>query len=113
MHPWNIEKKYTACEQQEIHAQYILSKPDEIKKALKNQTKDIFVAENQEKGSTLTIVSLDLDLPRRMKQPAEHGIRALFEKSCMAPAAFAYKMLTALNEHILAEDEKLYHYEIT
>ncbi len=106
MHPLEYRKKYTGnVSSREIHAQYILSKPDEIKKAVKNQTKDIFVAENQDKGSRLTIVALDLDQPKKPKKSAEGGIEALFEKSCMQPAAFAYKMLTALNEHIIAEDE--------
>jgi AraC-like DNA-binding protein len=106
MHPLEYRKKYTDnVSSREIHAQYILSKPDEMKKAIKNQTKDIFVAENQDKGSSLTIVSLDLDQPKKFKRPAENGIEALFEKGCMQPAAFAYKMLTALNEHIIIEEE--------
>ncbi len=65
----------------------------------------MFASDLQEKGSTLTIVSLDLDQPRRQKTPASNGIALLFEKNCMHPAAFAYKMLTALNEHILVEEE--------
>jgi len=106
MHPQEYRKKYTGnVSSREIHAQYILTKPDEIKKAIKNQTKDIFVTDNQEKGSTLTIVSLDLDQPKKMKRPIENGIEALFEKNCMLPAAFAYKMLTALNEHVIIEEE--------
>lgn len=106
MHPLEYRKKYTGkVSSREIHAQYILSKPDDIKKAIKNQTKEIFVAENQEKGSTLTIVSLDLDQPKKLKKTVEYGIEALFEKSGMQPAGFAYKMLTALNEHIFVEDE--------
>lgn len=106
MHPLEYRKKYTGnVSSREIHAQYALSKPDEIKKAIKNQTKDIFVTDNQDKGSSLTIVSLDLDQPRKIKRPAENGIEALFEKNAMMPAAFAYKMLTALNEHVIAEDE--------
>jgi AraC-like DNA-binding protein len=106
MHPLEYRKKYTGnVSSREIHAQYALSKPDEIKKAIKNQTKDIFITDNQDKGSSLTIVSLDLDQPRKIKRPAEQGIEALFEKNSMTPAAFAYKMLTALNEHVIAEDE--------
>jgi AraC-like DNA-binding protein len=106
MHPLEYRKKYTNnVSSREIHAQYILSKPDEIKKALKNQTKDIFQADNQDKGSSLTIVSLDLDQPKKLKRQVENGIESLFEKNCMLPAAFAYKMLTALNEHIIAEEE--------
>lgn len=106
MHPLEYRKKYTGkVSSREIHAQYILSKPDDIKKAIKNQIKEIFVADNQEKGSTLTIVSLDLDQPKRLKKAVEYGIEALFEKSGMQPAGFAYKMLTALNEHIIIEDE--------
>lgn len=106
MHPQEYRKKYTGnVSSREIHAQYILSKPDEIKKAIKNQTKDIFVLDNQEKGSTLTIISLDLDQPRKLKKPTENGIAALFEKNGMIPAAFAYKMLTALNEHIIIEED--------
>ena len=106
MHPQEYRKKNAGnVSSREIHAQYILSKPDEIKKAIKNQTKDIFVIDNQEKGSTLTIVSLDLDQPKKLKRPTENGIEALFEKNNMLPAAFAYKMLTALNEHIIIEEE--------
>ncbi len=106
MNPLEYRKTYTGkVSSREIHAQHTLSDPDEIKNALKNQTKDIFITENKEKSSTLTIVSLDLDQPKRMKQPAEYGIEALFKKSCMNPAAFAYKMLTALNEQILMEQE--------
>lgn len=106
MHPLEYRKKYTGnVSSRETHAQYALSKPDEIKKAIKNQTKDIFVAENKEKASTLTIVSLDLDQPRRLRKPEEKGIEALFEKVGMMPAAFAYKMLTALSEHVIIEDE--------
>ncbi|MDF2653887.1 MAG: AraC family transcriptional regulator [Bacillota bacterium] len=106
MHPLEYRKKYTGnVSSRETHAQYILTKPDEIKKAIRNQTKDLFASDQQEKGSTLTIVSLDLDQPRRQKTPASNGIALLFEKNCMHPAAFAYKMLTALNEHILVEEE--------
>lgn len=106
MHPMEYRKKYTGnVSSREIHAQYILSKPDEIKKAIKSQSKDIFVTDSQEKGSALTIISLDLDQPNKVRKPAENGIEALFGKTPMFPAAFAYKMLTALNEHIVAEDE--------
>ena len=106
MHPLEYRKTYTNnVSSREIHAQYILSKPDEIKKALKNQTKEIFQADSQDKGSSLTIVSLDLDQPRKLKRQTENGIESLFERNSMLPAAFAYKMLTALNEHIIAEEE--------
>lgn len=106
MHPLEYRKKFTGkVSSREIHAQYVLSKPDEIKKAIKTQIKDIFESENQEKGSVLTIVSLDLDQPGKHPEPAKNSIGALFEKSCMLPAAFAYKMLTALNEHVITEDE--------
>jgi len=106
MHPLEYRKKYTgSVSSREIHAQYTLSKPDEIKKAIRNQTKDLFVADNQDKSSSLTIVSLDLDQPRKMKRLTENGIGSLFEKSFMQPAAFAYKMLTALSEHVIAEEE--------
>ncbi len=106
MHPLEYRQKFTGnVSSREIHAQYNLSKPDEIKKAIKNQTKEIFSSDNQEKGSTLTIVTLDLDQPRKSKRPVENGIEALFEKNYMLPAAFAYKMLTALNEHIIVEEE--------
>lgn len=106
MHPLEYRKEYTGnVSSREIHAQYILSRPDEIKKALKNQTKEIFQADSQDKGSSLTIVSLDLDQPRKLKRQAENGIESLFEKNSMLPAAFAYKMLMALNEHIIAEEE--------
>ena len=106
MHPLEYRKKYTGnVSSRETHAQYILSKPDDIKKAIKNQTKDLFVTDNQEKGSILTIVSLDLNQPKKFKKPIENGIEALFEKNGMLPASFAYKMLTALNEHIVVEEE--------
>ncbi|HML38392.1 MAG TPA: AraC family transcriptional regulator [Bacillota bacterium] len=106
MHPMEYRKKYTGnVSSREIHAQYILSKPDEIKRAIKSQSKDIFVTDGQEKGSALTIVSLDLDQSNGVKKPVENGIEALFGKAPMLPAAFAYKMLTALNEHIAAEGE--------
>ncbi|HVI42339.1 MAG TPA: AraC family transcriptional regulator [Anaerovoracaceae bacterium] len=106
MHPLEYRKTFTGnVSSREIHAQYALSKPDEIKKAIKNQTKDIFVTDNQERGSTLTIVALDLDQPRKNKKQMENSIEALFEKNSMMPAAFAYKMLTALNEYIIAEEE--------
>ncbi len=106
MHPLEYRKKYTGkVSSREIHAQYILSKPDDIKRAIKNQIKELFMADNQEKGSTLTIVSLDLDQPKKLKKTSEGGIGVLFEKSSMHPAAFAYRMLTALNEHVIIEDE--------
>ena len=106
MHPLEYRKKYTGnVSSREIHAQYNLSKPDEIKKAIKNQTKDIFASDPQEKGSILTIVALDLDQPKKIKKTIESGIEELFEYSSMLPAAFAYKMLSALNEHVIAEEE--------
>jgi AraC-like DNA-binding protein len=106
MHPLEYREKFTGnVSSREIHAQYALSKPDEIKKALKNQTKDLFETDNKERGAVLTIVSLDLDLPKKLRRPIENPITDLFEKNCMLPAAFAYKMLTALNEHIISEDE--------
>ena len=106
MHPLEYRKKFTGnVSSRETHAQYILSKPDEIKKAIRSQTKDIFDTDPQEKGSALTIVSLDLDQPRKLKVSGKSGIEALFENNCMFPAAFAYKMLTALNEHVIVEEE--------
>lgn len=106
MHPLEYRKKYTGnVSSREIHAQYVLSKPDEIKRAIKNQTKEIFTADAQDKGSSLTIVTLDLDQPRRNKKSLKGGIESLFEYNCMLPAAFAYKMLTALNEHIVVEED--------
>lgn len=106
MHPMEYRRKYTDnVSSREIHAQYILSKPDEIKKAIKNQTKNIFVADSTDKGSSLTIVSLDLDHPRKLRKPVENGIESLFERNSMLPASFAYKMLTALNEYVLVEEE--------
>ncbi len=106
VHPLEYREKYTGkVSSREIHAQYILSKPDEIKKAIKIQTKGIFVSDSKERGSTLTIVTLDLAQPRKNHKKIEGGIEALFEKTCMFPAAFAYKMLTALNEHVIAEDK--------
>lgn len=106
MHPLEYRKKYTGnVSSREIHAKYTLSKPDEIKKAVKNQTKDVFVTEAQEKTSALTIVSLDLDQPKKVSRPMDGGIESLLEKSGMQPAAFAYKMLTALNEHVIMEEE--------
>jgi AraC-like DNA-binding protein len=78
MHPLEYRKKYTNnVSSREIHAQYILSKPDEIKKALKNQTKEIFQTDSQDKGSSLTIVSLDLDQPKKLKRQTENGIETL------------------------------------
>jgi len=106
MHPLEYRKKYTGhVSSREIHAQYILSKPDDIRKAVRNQTKEVFIEDNQETGSTLTIVSMDLDQPKKIKKTVENGIEALFERGSMQPAAFAYKMLTALNEYVMAEDE--------
>ena len=106
MHPLEYRKKYNGnVSSREIHAQYALSKPDEIKRAIKNQTKEIFTTDTQDKGSSLTIVTLDLDQPRRSKKSLNGGIESLFEHNSMMPAAFAYKMLTALNEHVIAEED--------
>ncbi|HWQ79606.1 MAG TPA: AraC family transcriptional regulator [Anaerovoracaceae bacterium] len=105
MHPLEYRRKYTGnVSSREIHAQYALSKPEDIRKAIKSQTKDIFTADSREKGSSLTIVSLDLDQPGRTGEIAGNSIGSLFEKNCMLPAAFAWKMLDALNEHVIAEE---------
>lgn len=105
MHPLEYRDKFTGnVSSREIHAQYVLSKPDEIKKAIRMQTKDIFISDTQEKGSFLTIVTLDLHQPGKKKETA-NSMEALFEKNSMFPAAFAYKMLTALNEDIIEEAE--------
>ncbi len=104
MHPLEYRKKFTGqVSSREIHAQYILAKPDEIKRAIKLQTKEIFTIDTQEKASTLTIVTLDLNQPKKMREIDEGGIESLFEHPNMLPAAFAYKMLTALNEITVAE----------
>jgi AraC-like DNA-binding protein len=106
MHPLEYRRKYTGnVSSREIHAQYTLSKPDDIKKALRKQTKTIFSADSQEKGSALTIVTLDLDQPGKLKKSAESGIEPLFEHNSMLPAAFAWKMLDALSEYVVAEEE--------
>jgi AraC-like DNA-binding protein len=106
MHPLEYRKKYTGrVSSRETHAEYTLSKPEDIRKAVKSHTKDIFTADSQEKGTVPTIVSLDLDRLPKQKKIVENSIGSLFEKTCMLPAAFAWKMLAALNEHVVDEGE--------
>ena len=66
MHPQEYRETYTGnVISREINAQYTLSRPDDIKKAVKNRTNDIFPSENQEQGVVLTIAALDLSLPKQ------------------------------------------------
>lgn len=106
MHPSEYREKYTGrVSSREILAKYTLSKPEDILKAIKHQSKEVFVSYDKEKGPMLTIVKLDLDEPVGHGKELESGIEQLFQNSSMSPAGFAYKMLTALSEHIIASGE--------
>ncbi|MBR0597977.1 AraC family transcriptional regulator [Sinanaerobacter chloroacetimidivorans] len=106
MHPAEYREKYTGrVSSREISAQYTLSKPDDILAAIKHQSKEIYTSYEREQGPALTIVNLDLDEPLKHMKDVECGIRDLFSFSSMAPGAFAFNMLTALNEHVIAAGE--------
>jgi len=107
MHPLEYREKYTGkVSSREISAQYTLSRPDDILKAIKHQSKDVFVSYDKEKGPALTIVNFDLDEPMNHSKALHYnGIETFFNNSNMMPAAFAFKMLSALGEHIIAAGE--------
>lgn len=106
MHPLEYRKKFTGkVSSREILAQYTLSRPEDILKAIKHQSKDVFVSYDKEKGPMLTIVNMDLDEPAKHNKEINNGIEALFKNSNIIPSGFAFKMLTALGEHVIAAGE--------
>lgn len=103
IHPAEYREKYTGkVSSREISARYTLSEPEEILKSIKHQVDNVFDLFCRGKGTTLTIVKLDLDEPLKTMKNMEIELKTLLKQDCMRPASNALKMLIDLNENIIA-----------
>lgn len=106
MHPSEYREKYTGkVSSREIHARYTLTKPDDILNLIRHQVKDVYDLYCRGKGTTLTIVRLDLEETYRNLKSADNELDKLFKLESLIPASCAYKMFTYLNENVIASSK--------
>lgn len=102
MHPLEYREKYTGrVSSREISATCILSKPEDILRAIKHQCKNVYTIYERTKGPAWTHVTLSLEECGKEKKDSKIPIKELFEHRTMSPASFAFHMLMALNEQVI------------